>query len=296
MDPLVECVPNFSEGRDAAIVSAINQAIGSVPGVRVLDQTMDADHHRSVITFAGSPDAVVEAAVRGAARAVETIDLNRHKGVHPRLGAVDVIPFVPLRDITMAECAALAVRAGEEIWKRLALPVYLYGEGRRKLEDVRRGQFEGLRNAGLVDVSKRPDMGGPELHPTAGAAIVGARKVLIAFNVNLNTEDLTIANAIARTIRSSSGGFPNVKALGMLLESRRLAQVSMNLTDYEVTPPHVVFQAIERQAAECGVSVAGSEVIGLIPERALKTEGVDLRIENYRPEMVLEYRLEQTLK
>jgi glutamate formiminotransferase len=296
MEPIVECVPNFSEGRDVGIVCAINQAIGSVAGVRVLDQTMDADHHRSVITFAGSPGAVVEAAVRGAAKAVETIDLNLHRGVHPRLGAVDVIPFVPLRGITMAECAAMAVRAGGEIWKRLALPVYLYGEGRRKLEDVRRGQFEGLRNSVLVDESARPDFGGPELHPTAGAAIVGARKVLIAFNVNLNTDDLTIANTIARTIRTSGGGFPNVKAIGLLLQSRRLAQVSMNLTDYEVTPPHVVFQAIERQAAEYGVSVAGSEIIGLIPRQALETEGVNLRIENYRPEMVLEYRLEQTLK
>jgi glutamate formiminotransferase len=296
MEPIVECVPNFSEGRDVGIVCAINQAIGSVVGVRVLDQTMDADHHRSVITFAGSPGAVVEAAVRGAAKAVETIDLNLHRGVHPRLGAVDVIPFVPIRGITMAECAAMAVRAGGEIWKRLALPVYLYGEGRRKLEDVRRGQFEGLRNSVLVDESARPDFGGPELHPTAGAAIVGARKVLIAFNVNLKTDDVTIANAIARTIRTSGGGFPNVKAIGLLLQSRRLAQVSMNLTDYEVTPPHVVFQAIGRQAAEYGVSVAGSEIIGLIPRQALETEGVNLRIENYRPEMVLEYRLEQTLK
>jgi glutamate formiminotransferase len=207
-----------------------------------------------------------------------------------------VIPFVPIRGITMAECAAMAVRAAEEIWKRLALPVYLYGEGRRKLEEVRRGQFEGLRNSVRGDESKRPDFGGPELHPTAGAAIVGARKVLIAFNVNLNTDDVTIASAIARTIRTSGGGFPYVKAMGMLLESRRLAQVSMNLTDYEVTPPHVVFQAIERQAAEYGVSVAGSEIIGLIPRQALVTEGVNLLIENYRPEMVLEYRLEQTLK
>jgi glutamate formiminotransferase len=296
MDPLVECVPNFSEGRDAAVVSAINQAIGSVPGVRVLDQTMDADHHRSVITFAGSPVAVVEGAVRGAAKAVELIDLNRHRGAHPRLGAVDVIPFVPIRGITIGECAELAVRAGEEIWKRLALPVYLYGEGRRNLEDVRRGHFEGLRTAVLVDESKRPDIGGPELHPTAGAAIMGARKVLIAFNVNLNTDDVTIARAIARTIRTSSGGFPNVKAMGMLLESRRLAQVSMNLTDYEVTPPHIVFRAIEQQAAQYGVSVAGSEIIGLIPRQALETQGVDLRIENYRPEAVLECRLEQTVK
>ncbi len=296
MGPVVECVPNFSEGRDAAVVSAINRAIGSVADVRVLDQTMDADHHRSVITFAGPPDSVVEAAVRGAAKAVELIDLNRHGGVHPRLGAVDVIPFVPIHGITMAECAALALRAGEEIWKRLALPVYLYGEGRRKLEDVRRGQFEGLRNAVRVDESKRPDIGGPELHPTAGAVIVGARKVLIAFNVNLNTDDVIVAKAIARKIRTSSGGFPNVKAMGLLLESRRQAQVSMNLTDYEVTPPYVVFQAIERQAAEYGVSVAGSEVIGLIPRQALETQGVDLRIENYRPETVLEYRLEQTLK
>jgi len=296
MEPIVECVPNFSEGRDAGVVCAIHQAIGSVADVRVLDQTMDADHHRSVITFAGPPDAVVEAAVRGAAKAVETIDLNLHRGVHPRLGAVDVIPFVPIRGITMAECAAMAKRAGGEIWKRLALPVYLYGEGRRKLEDVRRGQFEGLRNSVLVDESARPDFGGPELHPTAGAAIVGARKVLIAFNVNLNTDNVTIANAIARTIRTSGGGFPNVKAIGLVLESRGVAQVSMNLTDYEVTPPHVVFQAIERQAAEYGVSVAGSEIIGLIPRQALETDGVNLRIENYRPEMVLEYRLEQTLK
>ncbi len=297
MEPIVECVPNFSEGRDRAVLSAINRAIASVEGVAVLDQTMDADHNRSVITFAGPPDAVVEAAVRGAGKAVETIDLSRHTGVHPRLGAVDVIPFVPLQNITLGECAALAVRAGQEIWTRLRLPVYLYGEGGRPLEEVRRGQFEGLREAVRTDRSKRPDIGGPELHPTAGAAIVGARKVLIAFNVNLNTNDIAIAKQIARAIRASDGGLPNVKAIGLRLESRGLAQVSMNLTDYEVTPPHVVFLEIQRQALKRGVSLAGSEIIGLIPRRALElANGVDLHIENFHPRLVLENRLEQTLK
>ncbi len=272
---LVECVPNFSEGRDAARIADLEAAIASVSGSHVLHRTSDADHNRSVITFAGEAEAALESAVRAAAKAAELIDLRRHRGVHPRLGALDVLPFVPLSETTMADCVALAHRAGERIWKELHIPVYFYQAAARRvdrtlLEKVRQGEFEGLRESVLSDESKRPDIGGPALHPTAGAVIVGARPILIAYNVNLNTSDLRIAKNIARAIRTSSGGLPCVKALGLVLESRGQVQVSMNLTDFNVTPPHVVFGEVSRLAAAMGVSVAESELIGLIPRRAVE--------------------------
>jgi glutamate formiminotransferase len=272
---LVECVPNFSEGRDLAHVAALEAAIASVPGSHVLHRTSDADHNRSVITFAGEAEAVLESALRAAARAAELIDLTRHRGVHPRLGALDVLPFVPLEDTSLADCAALAHRAGQRIWRELNIPVYFYQAAamrpeRTSLEKVRQGEFEGLREASLVDETKRPDLGGPSLHPTAGAVIVGARPILIAYNINLATADLQIAKSIARAIRTSSGGLPCVKALGLPLKSRGQVQVSMNLTDFNVTPPHVVFAEVSRLAAAAGVSVAESELIGLIPRRAVE--------------------------
>jgi glutamate formiminotransferase/glutamate formiminotransferase/formiminotetrahydrofolate cyclodeaminase len=271
----VECVPNFSEGRDAARVAALEAAIASVPGSYVLHRTSDADHNRSVITFAGEPEAVLEAAVRAAARAAELIDLNHHRGVHPRLGALDVLPFVPLGDTTLADCVALAHRAGERIWRELRVPVYFYQAaairpGRAPLEKIRQGEFEGLRENTLSDETKRPDLGGPELHPTAGAVIVGARPILIAYNINLATADLSIAKNIARAVRTSSGGLPCVKALGFPLASRGRVQVSMNLTDFNVTPPHVVYAEVSRLAAAAGVTVAESELIGLIPRKAVE--------------------------
>ncbi|MDQ2841224.1 MAG: glutamate formimidoyltransferase [Acidobacteriota bacterium] len=274
-ETLIECVPNFSEGRDLARVDALVAAIAAVPGVLVLNRTSDWDHHRSVITFAGRRDAVLEAAVRAAAQAANSIDLRHHSGVHPRVGALDVLPFVPLGSSTLEDCATLAHCAGERISSEVGIPVYFYGAAaarpeRVALEHVRRGQFEGLRESVLHDPAKAPDLGGSALHPTAGAVIVGARKILIAFNINLKTENLAVAKAIARRIRASSGGFPAVKALGVPLLSRNMVQVSMNLTDFEQTPLHIVYAEVARLAAEHEVEIAASELIGLLPRRALE--------------------------
>ncbi len=268
-------MPNFSEGRDRSRVDALVSAIAGVPGVLVLDRTSDWDHHRSVITFAGRREPIVEAAVRVAAQAVRSIDLTQHRGVHPRVGALDVLPFVPLGSATIKDCAALAHLAGQRISQELEIPVYFYGAAatrpeRVALENVRRGQFEGLREAAVRDPAKAPDLGGPALHPTAGAVIVGARKILIAFNINLNTTDLDVAKAIARGIRASSGGFASVKALGLPILSRNLVQVSINLTDFEQTPLHMVFAAVSRLADEHEVAIESSELIGLLPRPAME--------------------------
>lgn len=287
--PLIECVANFSEGRDAATVRAIEDAIASSPGALVLRAERDSDHNRSVITFAGPPDAVAEAALRGIAVAVERIDLRRHRGVHPRMGAADVVPFVPLEGATLEDCVAIARRTGEEVWKRLGVPVYFYeaaatSPDRRPLENGRRGGFEHPHIA--------PDLGGPALHPSAGACLIGARKLLIAFNVNLQTGDVAVARDIARKVRASSGGMPFVKALGLPLATRGLAQVSLNLTDFEQTPLHAVFDAVQREAAERGVAIAGSEIIGLVPKKALEDAAAHyLKCENFDSGLVLENRL-----
>ena len=296
---LVECVPNFSEGRDRGTVDALAAAVLSVPGVALLDRQMDPDHNRSVLTMAGEPGRVAEAAVRAAAKAVERIDLNRHGGVHPRIGAADVIPFVPLEGSAIDECAELAVLTGERLWRELGVPVYLYEAAARRadrvnLENIRRGQFEVLRREAPVNPGRAPDIGGPALHPTAGATAAGARRFLIAFNINLGTPDAAIARRIARTIRESGGGLRHVKAMGVSLASRNLAQVSMNLTDFERTPMHEVFLAVSREAARCGVSVVGSEIVGLIPSKALEmSAGFDLRLENPVSGCVIESRLER---
>jgi glutamate formiminotransferase len=291
-------VPNFSEGRDENIVARIVEAIGSASRVAVLDHTRDCDHNRSVVTFAGPPDQVAEAAFRGIARAVEFIDVSRHEGVHPRLGAADVVPFVPVSGVSLADCAVIAEQLGARIWDELRVPVYLYEAAAKRpnrvnLADIRRRGFEQIRKDLTVDPERIPDFGGPELHPTAGACIVGARKFLIAFNINLATPDVHVARVIARKIRFSSGGLPYVKALGLLLQSRGMAQVSMNLTDYERTPPSVVFEAVRMEAERQGVQIAGSEIVGLIPRKALEMPaGYDFHFENFRPELVLENRLE----
>lgn len=298
---LVECVPNFSEGRNPATVDALAAAIASVPGALVLDREMDADHHRSVLTFVAPPEAVVEAALAGVAKAAELIDLTHHEGAHPRIGACDVLPFVPVEGVTMEECVRLAGQAGAEIWKRLRIPVYFYEAAARRperanLENIRRGQFEGLRDAVRADPDRAPDIGETELHPTAGAVAVGARPFLIAYNINLNTADLAVAQRIARAIRHSSGGFRYVKAMGVMLTSRNVAQVSMNLTNFEKTPVHRVFETVRNEAARDGVSITGSEVIGLIPRLALEMAADHfLRIENFRPSMVLENRLAEAM-
>ncbi|MBI3207336.1 MAG: glutamate formimidoyltransferase [Candidatus Solibacter usitatus] len=298
MKRVVECVPNFSEGRDASVVQSIIDSIAGAE-VRVLASESDPDHNRSVITFAGEPSHVVEAAFRAVAKAAETIDLTRQSGVHPRIGAADVVPIVPLRNITLEECAALAHALGERIWRDLHIPVYFYEAAalrpeRKRLEVVRRGGFEALRVTNAPD--RQPDVGGPGLHPTAGAVAIGARKILLAFNINLATTDITIAQQIAVKIRASSGGLPHVKAMGVPLESRGLAQVSMNLTDFEVTPLRTVFDAVRAEAHLRGVEIAGSEIIGLMPERALdEALAKYLLCENFSQDSILERRLETLL-
>ena len=298
---LVECVPNFSEGRDAGRMDAIAQAFLSVPEVVLLDRESDADHNRSVFTLVGPPSAVADAAVRGVEKAVELIDLTRHQGAHPRIGAADVIPFIPIEGVTLEECVRLAERVAGEIWSRLRVPVYLYESAARRpdrvnLENIRRGQFEALvREMGTV-ADRNPDIGDPVCHPTAGATVVGARKFLIAYNVNLGTPDISIARKIARTIRFSNGGFRFVKSMGVMLGSRNQAQVSINLTDFEQSPMHLVFETVRREAERYGVPVVGSEIVGLIPQKAIEMSAeYFLRFENFRPELVLENRIAEAV-
>src|SRR3989442_1457237 len=275
MKRLIECVPNFSEGRDAAKIDAIVAAMSDVPGVYVLDREMDADHHRCVITLAGEPDAVAEAAILGTGKAMELIDLTKHNGAHPRVGATDVLPFIPIDGVTIEDCVALARRVGNEIWKRYRIPVFFYEAAatrpeRVNLENVRRGQFEGLREELKKNHDRQPDVGEPKLHPTAGVTVVGARKFLIAYNVNLNTSDVSIANKIAKAIRFSSGGLRYVKSMGVELKARNLAQVSINLTDFEQTPMHRVYEMVKREAERYGVVPVGSEIGGLVPKKAIE--------------------------
>ena len=302
MRRLVECVPNFSDGREPAKLDAIVGAIREVPDVYVLDRTSDWDHNRSVLTLVGEPEAVREAAVRAAGKAAELIDLTRQTGAHPRIGATDVVPFVPIEGVTLDDCVALAKQAAREIWERFHIPIYLYEAAaqraeRTNLENIRRGQFEGLREEVLHNPDRAPDVGEPRLHPTAGATVVGARKFLIAYNVNLDTPDVGIAKAIAKKIRFSSGGLPCVKAMGVDLRARNLAQVSINLTDFETMPVHRAFEAVKSEAAIHGVGIAGSEIIGLIPRRAIEmTADYYLKVENFSPQMVLENRLEESLR
>jgi glutamate formiminotransferase / formiminotetrahydrofolate cyclodeaminase len=301
MKQLVECVPNFSEGRDPAKVAAILAAIREVADVFVLAHESDIDHNRSVITLAGAPEAVAEAAVRAVGKAAELIDLTRQTGAHPRIGATDVVPFIPVHGVTIDDCVALAKGAAREIWQRYRIPVYLYEAAaqrpeRTNLEKIRKGQFEGLREEVLTNPDRAPDVGEPRLHPTAGATVVGARKFLIAYNINLDTPDVEIAKKIAKTIRFSSGGLPFVKAMGVDLRARNLAQVSMNLTDFEQTPVHVVFEAVKREAERHGVGIVGSEIVGLIPRRAIEmTAEAYLKVENFSPAQVFENRLEESL-
>jgi glutamate formiminotransferase/formiminotetrahydrofolate cyclodeaminase len=301
MKRLIECVPNFSEGRDPAKVEALVAVMGGVPGVFVLDREMDADHNRCVITLAGEPDAVAEAAILGVGKAQELIDLTHHTGAHPRLGAADVVPFIPVEGVALEDCVALAHRVGKEIWQRYRIPVYFYEAAatrpdRAHLENIRRGQFEGLREDVQSNPDRRPDVGDAKLHPTAGATVVGARKFLIAYNVNLSTSDIDIANKIAKAIRFSSGGLRYVKSMGVELKARNLAQVSINLTDFEQTPMHRVYEMVKREAERYGVMPVGSEIVGLVPKKALEmAAGFFLQLENFSPAQVLENRLDAAL-
>jgi glutamate formiminotransferase len=283
---IVECVPNFSEGRDPLIVTAIAQAVATVPGVSLLDRTSDSDHNRSVLTFAGEPEAVIEGAFAAVRAAVAKIDLTKHAGVHPRIGAADVVPLVPVDGITLEQCAVLAAQLGERIWNELRLPVFLYEAAARRPECRRLENIRRLAPAGFP-----PDFGTGR-HPTAGASVVGARKFLIAWNINLRTTDVAFAKEIARSIRESSGGLPAVKSIGLPLESRGQTQVSINLVDFGQTPLYVVFDAVKKRCDERGIAIAGSELIGMIPAAALRSsEGHDLQWENFRPDLVLENRL-----
>ncbi len=291
---LVECVPNFSEGRDAGKVDAIVDAM-KIPGVYLLDREMDSDHNRCVITLVGEREAIQEAAIRGVGKAEELIDLTQHHGAHPRMGAADVIPLIPIDGVTLEDCVAMARHVGAEIWKRFQIPVYLYEAAattpeRQKLENVRRGQFEGIRDEIATNPARMPDFGEPRVHPTAGATVVGARKFLIAYNVFLNTPDVDIARKIAKAVRFSSGGLRFVKAAGFLV--RGMAQVSMNLTDFEQTPIHRVFDFVKREAARYGILPVSSEIVGLIPKLALEQAAEwYLQVENFDSSLILENRL-----
>jgi len=302
MQTIVECVPNFSEGRDAKTVEAIIAALLAGPDLYLLDQEMDADHNRCVITLIGTRESIGEAALRGIGKAAELIDLTRHQGAHPRIGATDVVPFSPVAGVTLDDCVRIAAWVAEEAWRRFKIPTYLYEAAARRperqnLENIRRGQFEGLREEVRSNPERQPDFGEAALHPTAGATVVGARKFLIAYNINLDTPDVGLAKTIAKKIRASSGGFPSVKAMGVALQARNQAQVSMNLTDFETTPIGVVFDAVAQEAAAQGVSVAGSEIVGLIPRRAMEDAAVHyLQVENFRPELILENRLAKVLE
>jgi glutamate formiminotransferase len=285
----VECVPNFSEGRDAATLTSIRAAIESVPAIVLLDWTADADHHRSVFTFVGSAEDVAAAAVAAAAVAVERIDLRSHTGVHPRIGAIDVLPFVPLEGTTLPRCVTLARDAAQRIWQALGVPAYFYEAAALQTGF---GDLAELRRAARRSPRAHPDVGGPDWHPTAGAIAVGARRFLIAWNVNLNTRDVRVADAIARSIRASSGGLPGLKALGLALPERGMTQVSMNLVDFERTPLHVAYESVCREAARLGAQVADVEFIGLVPRRAW--ERSKDRVPGLGAELILEDRLGRT--
>ncbi len=296
---LVECVPNFSEGRDRGKVEEIIAAM-RVEGVYLLDREMDADHNRSVITLAGRRDAIAEAAIRGVGKAAQLIDLNQHHGAHPRMGAADVVPFIPIEGVTLEDCVALARYVGKEIWERYRIPVYLYEAAalhpeRQNLENIRRGQFEGIRAEIAADPARWPDFGDPRVHESAGVVAVGARKFLIAYNVFLNTTDVEIARKVAKAVRFSSGGLRFVKGMGVA--ARGLAQVSMNLTDFEQTPIAAVYEFVKREAARYGVMPVSSEIVGLVPKKALEdAAGWFLQMEKFDNSLVLENRLSAVME
>src|SRR5690242_2021561 len=291
---LVQCVPNFSEGRDKSKVDAIVEAM-KIEGVYLLDREMDSDHNRCVITLVGDREETAEAAIRGVGKAAEVIDLTQHQGAHPRMGAADVVPFIPIDGVTIEDCVAMARHVGEQIWKRHQIPVYLYESAattpeRQNLENIRRGQFEGIRDEIATNPARRPDFGEPRVHPTAGATVVGARKFLVAYNVFLNTPDVDIAKKIAKAVRASNGGMRFVKGAGFLVRGQ--AQVSMNLTDFEQTPIHRVFEMVKREAARYGVLPTSSEIVGLIPKKALESAAEwFLQVENFDSSLILENRL-----
>jgi glutamate formiminotransferase len=293
---LIECIPNVSEGRRPEIVAQMADAIRAVPGVRLLDFSSDASHNRSVFTLAGDAAGIEQAVMALFERAVANIDLRTHAGEHPRMGAVDVVPFVPIEGVTMAECVELARKVGAAVAERFSIPVYLYEDAstnaaRKNLEDIRRGEFEGLATK-MATAGWTPDFGPAAPHPSAGASVIGARMALIAYNINLASDRLDVAKKIAAAIRHSSGGYRYVKAAGFKLEDRGIVQVSMNLTNYEKTPIFRVFETVKREAARYGVSILESEIVGLVPSAALNAAAeFYLQIEGFKPDQVLENKL-----
>jgi glutamate formiminotransferase len=296
MDQIIECVPNFSEGRDQEKISQLVKEVVSTEGVKLLDYSSDKDHNRTVITFCGDAKGVKEAAFKLIKKASEIIDMRYHKGEHPRIGATDVVPFIPVKNATMEECVQIAREVGERVGRELNIPVYLYEEAattleRKNLENIRRGEYEGFFEK-IKQPEWKPDFGPQEMNPKSGATVIGARNFLIAYNVNLATDNIDIANKIAKAIRFSSGGYRYVKAMGVELKERGIVQVSMNLTDFNKTPIYRVFETIKAEALRYGVNVIGSEIIGLVPAKALfDVADYYLRIENFSENMVLENRI-----
>ncbi|SHK33483.1 glutamate formiminotransferase [Anaerobranca californiensis DSM 14826] len=295
---IVQCVPNFSEGRNQEVIQKIVEGIQSVPGVRVLDYSSDKDHNRSVVTLVGSKEVIVEGVFAGIKVATELIDMTKHQGEHPRMGATDVVPFIPIKDVTMDECVELANKLGKKMGEELGIPVYLYEKAatqnhRTNLANIRKGEYEGLAKK-MEDPKWYPDYGPKEFNRKSGATAVGARMPLVAFNVNLNTSDLTIAEKIAKNVRLSGGGLHSVKAMGVELKERGIVQVSMNMVDYKKTPLYRAVELIKIEAQRYGVSVVGSEIIGLVPMDAL-VESIEyyLGLEDFRKDQILENRLYQ---
>ena len=297
MKKIVECVPNFSEGRRKEIIEEIIDQVRKRKDVKLLDYSSDPDHNRTDVTFIGEPQSVKEAALDLAIKCVELIDMNKHRGEHPRMGAIDVVPFIPVYNVTMEECVKLAHEFAKEFSEKTGVPCFMYEEAatrpdRKNLADVRRGEFEGLKEAIGKDPDKVPDYGPNKIHPTAGATAVGARFFLVAFNVNLGTSDIEIAKKIAKAVRHSSGGYRYVKAMGFEIKERGIVQVSMNLTNYQKTPIFRVFETIKNEAERYGVPVIGSEIVGLVPLEALiMVADHYLRLENFSIDQVLEKRL-----
>ncbi|MCD6419837.1 MAG: glutamate formimidoyltransferase [Synergistetes bacterium] len=296
MRRLVECIPNFSEGRRKEVVEAIVEPFKGVDGVSLLDYSADPDHNRMVVTAVGDPDVMLEVVFKAVEKAVELINMEEHKGEHPRIGAVDVIPFVPVSGVTMEECVELAHRLGKRINKELGIPIYFYEEAalrpeRKKLEVIRRGEYEALKQE-ITKPERHPDVGEPRMHPTAGATVVGARRPLVAFNINLGTDDAKVAKEIAKAIRASSGGFSTIKARGMELKERGIVQVSMNITDYKKNPIYRILEVVRMEAKRWGVEVIGTEIIGLLPVDAiLDSAKYYMQIKDFSDNQVLELRL-----
>ncbi|MGE0471571.1 MAG: glutamate formimidoyltransferase [Nitrospira sp.] len=301
MDQIIECVPNFSEGRNRATIQALIEAVTSTAGVALLDHSMDPDHHRAVLTFCGTPEAIVEAAFRATRVATDLIDLRKHVGVHPRVGATDVVPFIPIRGTTMQDCVQLAKQLGERVGRELEIPVFLYEHAaahpdHARLETIRRGGLEGVAFRMASDPDWKPDFGPPRLHQSAGAMAIGARPPLIAYNVNLCSRDVDTALSIARVIRHSSGGLLHLKAIGVELTSRGMVQIAMNLTDYQVTPIHTAFQAVKTEAEKRGIEVTGSELVGLVPQIALdQAAAASLKLDRFDSSQILETRIAETM-